>query len=218
MQFRTSASAKASPGLTFMQSAFDAMPRTLGDRVRIAALGDAMHLAIKCRMRFAKEDIEPLNELRQHTCVGVFRPFDEEFYRGACIAGGTYPALWEKVSGVKSWIAPEVLVKNTAERLKDNRVCPGLGVLIGTAEDDCGHPLLVMTKFDLAAMDGKQLWWCTSIDNDHIILCRYARHATGSLLSTSGMKPARRLKLTREQWAELFQSSAAPAEIQEAVA
>lgn len=197
-------STSVSPGLAFMQAAFNAMPRTLGDRERIAALGDALALAIKCRMVFAKDDIKPLGRMQQHTCVGVFRPFDDRFYRLACEAGGTFAGLWEKAQGVKPWIAPQVLTRGSADIAKGNRVAPCMGVLIGTTEEEHGHPLIACTKFDLAAIQGQQVWWCTSLDNDHIMLCRYRRHPSGSCLMTDGMKPARRLKLNREQWKALL--------------
>lgn len=197
-------STSVSPGLAFMQAAFNAMPRTLGDRVRIAALGDALTLAIKCRMVFSRDDIKPLERLQQHTCVGVFRAFDDCYYRQACEAGGTFAGVWEKVKGIKPWSAPEVLARRSADVMKDNRVAPGMGVLIGVAEDDHGHPLVAGTKLELAALQGRQVWWCTSIDADHIVLCRYHRHPDGSCLKTDGLKPTRRLKLNREQWKALL--------------
>jgi hypothetical protein len=162
----------------------------------IAALGEALSLAIKCRMRFSKDDIGPLNKLRKHTCVGVFRAFDQHYYSAACSTGGTYPALWEKANGIKPWIAPHVLAARQYqhERMEDSRVAPWMAVLIEREED----------SQDLAAMGGMQVWWCTSLDNDHITLCRYQYDKSGSAIIHDRQKPAKRWKLSRQEWKDLF--------------
>jgi hypothetical protein len=187
-----------SPGLQFMLTAFNAMPRSLGDRVRIAALGEALSLAIKCRMRFAKTDIEELHSLRQHTCVGVFRPFDERFYKEACVAGGTFPAVWEKASNTAPWIAPEVLERSAAETMADNRVAPGLAVLISNTDDAADKE-----GDDLATVGQKQLWWCTSISNEQLVLCRYRKNPKPYSRDPHG-QPAKIWKFTRDQWRDQF--------------
>lgn len=190
-----------SPGLQFMLAAFNGMPRSLGDRVRIAALGEALTLAIKCRMRFSKTDIDELNSLRQQTCVGVFRPFDEHFYTAACVAGGTFPALWEKATKIAPWIAPEVQDRNFTEVLVDNRVAPGLVVLINPSESVVGG-----VGDELAVLGTKELWWCTSISDEQLVLCRYRKHPNGYSLAPHG-QPAKIWKLTRDQWREQFSSA-----------
>ena len=195
-----------SPGLQFMLSAFNAMPRTLGDRVRINALGEALLLAIKCRMRFAKTDIDELHTLRQQTCVGVFRPFDEHFYTAACIAGGIFPALWEKFNRIAPWVAPEVQERNSTETMANNRVAPGLVVLFspsGEAADREGD--------DLATYGVKQLWWCTSLSDEQLVLCRYRKNPKGYSREPHG-QPAKVWKLTRDQWREHFGAAVNSAE------
>lgn len=184
----------ASPGLQFMQVAFNSMPRSLGDRVRIAALGEALTLAVKCKMRFAKTDIEELHKLRQQTCVGVFRPFDERFYTAACVAGGTFAGLWEKANNIAPWIAPEVIDRNCTDVLANNRVAPGLAVLRSAEDEEDGA---------LAVVGQKQLWWCTSIADDQLVLCRYPKHPNGISRHLHG-QPAKVWKLSRDQWLEHF--------------
>lgn len=185
-------STSASPGLAFLQAASSAMPSTLGDRATIAAMNEALSFAIRCKMRFVKTDLLELLRLRRQTCVGVFRPDSEHFYSGACAAGGTFAGAWEKHFGLKPWIAPEVLEARSPDVLANNRVGPGLAVLIDSKVDE-----------DLATFRGKQIWWCTSFDDSEMILCRYHCDPHDTPLVARG-KPARRMTLNRSQWEKLF--------------
>lgn len=181
-----------SPGLAFMLAADNGMPSTLGDRLAIASMGEALLLALRCKMKFAKDDMPDLMRLRRQTCVGVFRPTDEQYYRAACVAGGTFAGAWEKYKQTKPWIAPEVLERSNAEVMPANRVAVGLAVLISSEEDA-----------DLASFRGKQIWWCTSMQDDEVVLCRYHCAAHDTPLVPRG-KPARIKKLTRQEWAAQF--------------
>ncbi|EKF7416797.1 TPA: hypothetical protein ACNVX4_006307 [Pseudomonas aeruginosa] len=184
-----------SPGLAFLQAASNAMPSSLGDRATIAAMNEAMSFAVRCKMRFAKADMPELLRLRRQTCVGVFRPDSEPFYSAACAAGGTFAAAWEKHFRMKPWIAPEVLEARSPDLLTNNRVGPGLAVLIEAKTDQ-----------DLATFRGKQVWWCTSFDDTEMILCRYPCNPNETPLVARG-KPARRMTLSRSQWSDLFTSA-----------
>lgn len=185
-------STSISPGLAFLQAASNAMPSTLGDRVMIAALNEALSFAIRCKMRFAKADMPKLVRLRRQTCVGVFRPDDERFYSEACAAGGTFAGAWEKHYGLKPWIAPEVLEARSPDVMTNNRVAPGLAVLIDSN-----------AEMELGTFQGKQIWWCTSFDDSEMFLCRYHCDPNDTPLLARG-KPARRLILSRSNWADLF--------------
>lgn len=197
-----SAQKKISAGLAFIQAASAAMPRTLGDRERIFALCDLMSTAVNCRFAFDKDDARALYELGIETCVGVFRPLD--YYTQACCAGGTYARMWEAHYQLKPWMASRAIItrrdphgRTEREIISNNRVAPAIGVLLPvefSAEEE-----------GLASLNGEQVWWCTSMDNDTITLCRYrvsseeARRWEGAYQRTG--QPAKRRVLTREQWA-----------------
>ncbi|KVP65640.1 hypothetical protein WJ96_04535 [Burkholderia ubonensis] len=197
---------KISAGLAFMQAAAAAMPKSLGDRERIAAFSEAMKLAIRNRFAFAKEDAKELLRMGIQTCVGVFRPLD--YYQEACVAGGTYPKMWEAHHGQKPWIARKAIVPRYLQRdygrtsIQDgNRVATGLGVLMPQSFDDAD-------KFTLP-VEGLQVWWVTSMTDELITVCRYRlspselekRHYDTPFQRTG--HPFRIRKLTREQWKEL---------------
>lgn len=195
----TSTPTTISPGLAFMLAASNGMPSTLGDRSTTAALGDALLLAIRCKMKFDRADMAELWKLRRSTSVGVFRPTDTCYYTAACRAGGTFAGAWEKHHETKPWVAPIVLEKGNADILANNRVAPGLGVLVESGEDP-----------ELATLSGRQVWWCTSMSAEGIVLCRYAPGLTTTALRPSG-SPTRIKTLTRASWPTFFASAAAVA-------
>ena len=194
---------KTSAGLAFMLAAAAAMPKTLGDRERIAAMSEAMQLAVRNRFAFAKDDAEELRRLGIRTCVGIFRPLD--YYLGACVYGGTYAKMWEAYHNQKPWIALTAIAPHHLSReyelLANNRVTVWMGVLLPQSFDDHDERTI--------PVEGKQVWWVTSQDAEHITVCRY--RLTDGQLATVGRarpfqhagKPFRIRKLTRDQWAEL---------------
>lgn len=198
---------KTSAGLAFMLAAAAAMPKTLGDRERIAAMSDAIRLAIRNRFAFAKQDADALKRLGIETCVGVFRPLD--YYLNACVYGGTYAKMWEAHHDQKPWVALTAVTPDYLERgyhpghelLANNRVTVQMGVLLPESFDDHDDRTI--------PVEGKQVWWVTSQDYEHITVCRY--RLTDVQLATIGRarpfhhtgKPFRIRKLTRDQWAEL---------------
>jgi hypothetical protein len=193
-----------SAGLAFLQAAAAAIPRTLGDRARIAAMSESMHIAVKSRFAFDKDDVPALQRLGIQTCVGVFRPMD--YYLLACAAGGTYARMWEAHRKQKPWIAskavfPNYVLERQAGRttLENNRVTAFVAVLLPSTFSP--------EEEDLASFERSQVWWCTSHDNDSITLCRYRvtelakeRGAYHEPFSRCG-SPARIRKLSREEWA-----------------
>lgn len=194
-------------GLDFMQGAVAAMPSSIGEHMRASVLCDLMTTAIECRFKFSKEDAEPLSGLSFRCQYGVFSPLD--YYAMACSAGGTYPKMWESHFGFKPWIALQALVStrtrgkhSSVTSLKEKqRVAEGICVLFPLKESD--------EESDLECYEGKALWKCTSISKDDIILCRYRRK---SQAFESNRTPAKRMKLSREEWASLNITPAAVAE------
>lgn len=196
-----------STGLAFIQAAAAAMPRTLGDRERIAAMEEAMRLAVRNRFAFDKDDAEALNRFRISRCVGKFRPLN--YYGMACFHGGTYARMWETHHKQKPWVAAVAVFAGylwtssdrRAEVRPKNRVAAGVAVLM-PASFAPYEALLARTD------EGHQVWWCTSMDADTITLCRYEwpnhREGREDLVRYpyyhSGLKPARIRKLSREEW------------------
>lgn len=195
-----------SPALTFLASAYDAMPATLNEGDRVDCMSRAMKIAIECRFQFDKQDAEVLKTLEIDTSAGVFRPLHQNFYTMACTSGGTYPRLWEAAHAIKPWIAEEVLaprLHGRPEVFRDNRVAPGLGILIPVPIDQ--------DELTLARLDGKQVWLCTSMTNDDIVLCRYRlSEDRGSPYESSG-NPVKKWKVGREEWAALRAKTAVSA-------
>lgn len=204
-----------SAGMIFLRATRDAMPSTIGDRVRIQAMCEALSLAIRCKFKFDVADAEKLanrgwGAYSIHTSVGVFRPLDGHYYAEACVHGGTFARMWEQHTGQRPWIAPNVVGcrargASSVEELGENRVAPGLGVLVHRdpeADDN-----------SLAHTRDRQVWWCTSSSKDEIILCRY-RFEEGSRypFGRSSGAPAKRLKLDRKQWAEFVKEPVRAAE------
>ena len=62
----------------------------------------------------------------------------------------------------------------------------------------------------MATLSGKQVWWCTSMSAEEIVLCRYACGLTTTPLRPSG-NPARIKTLTRASWPSFFASASAVA-------
>lgn len=191
-----------SAGLAFMRAAVHAMPRSLGDRERVAAMDAAMTLAVKNRFAFDKEDAEQLENMGIHRCVGVFRALD--FYLLACRFGGTYPRMWEAHHGQKPWMADRAVFPafiggadiRQPVIIENNRIAVGAGALLPGMDDP-----------DLATYEKNQVWWCTSMTEDSITVCRYKvtdasrkYHGLGYAPLHHEGKPTRVRKLTRTQW------------------
>lgn len=211
---------KVSAAIRFLRATRDAMPRTIGDRVRISSMCEAFDIALRCKFQFAKTDAQILErEFGIDTCVGVFRPLDERHYIEACAHGGTYPAMWEAHKGMDPWIAPRVGIKTrghgSAVIKEDYRVAPGSAVLV---------PIKERTEDDdtMGTTGDDRVWWCTSFKRDSMVLCRY--HVNPEKPYTLWQPedgPARRVTITRDQWhdfvdaptglkAQLFSRSARP--------
>lgn len=190
-----------SPGLAFMQAAANAMPRSMGDRVESALMNDLMATAIKNKFIFHAEDAKELNRLAIRTSVGVFYPMDEHFYRIACAVGGTYPKLWEKTHKTKPWLAPKVAMYGypsyRPELLENNRVVPGMAVLVQVPEAS-----LPLTSI----YNGLQVWWCTSISDTKINMALYPTHPSDPFKSEGKLLKLK--KLNREDWAKWVAHSA----------
>ncbi|MBF3053521.1 hypothetical protein HKW90_03790 [Pseudomonas aeruginosa] len=153
-----------SAGLAFLRAAHRGIGKSVGDRDRSTLLHSAMEIAIKGKMLFSLDEIAALQRLQVTSSVGVFRPFSDQHYSMACLAGGTFPRVWEKAFNWTPFKAPLVATSSSEVR-KDSRVAPGIAVLIPghDAED-------LMPRFD-----GHQVWWCTSISTTKgtITLSRY---------------------------------------------
>lgn len=184
-----------SPGLAFMQAAANAMPRAIGDRVESALMNELMATAIKNKFIFYPDDAKELNRLHLRTCVGVFRPMDEHFYRIACRHGGTYPKLWEKTHNIKPWMAPKVATYGYPSYQPDfrenNRVAPGMAVLVQVPDE---------TLPESSIYNGSQVWWCTSISDTQINMALYPTHPSNPFKSEGRLLKLK--KLSREDWAK----------------
>lgn len=193
-----------SAGLTYMRAAQNAMPRSLGDRERINGMSSAMSLAIRCCFEFRPEDANELRRMGIETCVGVFRPMEESFYRAACRDGGTYPRMWEQFHGIKAWRARKAVHFNADHRrevVENSRVCTHTAVLMPQT--------FASAEPDLASHDGHQVWWVTDFNNDTINLCRYKpSEGHWGALNRPGGAPARRRQVARADW-EIFQAALA---------
>lgn len=196
-----------SAGLAFIQAAAAAMPRTLGDRERIAAMEEAMGIAVRNRFAFGKDEAEALDRFRISTCVGKFKPLS--YYGMACYYGGTYARMWEAHHQQKPWVAAVAVFAGyqwtsfgRGEEVRPkNRVAPSVAVLL-PASFAPYEALLARTD------EGHQVWWCTSMDAETITLCRYEwpsyEEGREELLRYpyyhSGQKPSRIRKLARAEW------------------
>jgi len=194
-----------SPGLAYITAARDAMPNTIGDRVRISGMSSAMAIAVRCRFRFDTADAEKLSGYGYgiETSVGVFRPLDKMYYSQACVSGGTYARMWESHTGIKPWIAARAFGRDPdrlslVDDLVDNRVGEGMGVLIESAPEADMDGLAGMAR-----TRDSQVWWCTSMDATEVILCRYRYQGDRRYPFEREGAPARKMKLTRKEWAGL---------------
>lgn len=196
---------EASKGLAFLIAAKAALPNTLGDRARSAALNDLMGIAIETKMAFGFQEGAAIAGARlgMRTSVGVFDPLDVGWYHRACLAGGSYARMWEAHHGVSPFIASTAYTRDGKSR-NDSRMAPDMAVVLKGPDGAAGDPHLAHTH------GGHAIWWCTSVDLDagKIVLCRY-RHKQPSPVARPGSQmlqsaaPAQRMKLTREQWAQL---------------
>lgn len=198
-----------SPALAFLKATQMAIPRTMGDRDRCDVMRSAMTLAVRSRFKFDRNDGQALKDLAIRTSVGVFRATD--YYSLACRVGGTYARMWESHMKQRPWLGRHVILTehgDTFEVLEENRVAPGLGVLLSASafKEEEGDSAL-------CAYQGQQVWWCTSQDDDRIVLCRFAvppenahgfRGPRGQVQLQRYGHPARIRKLDRQQWQALF--------------
>ncbi|KWA83963.1 hypothetical protein WL29_21590 [Burkholderia ubonensis] len=196
---------KISAGLAFIQAAAAAMPRTLGDRERIFGLCAIMEQAIRLRFPFDKNDGPELERLGIRTCVGVFRPLD--YYSLAVVAGGSYARMWESHFSQKPWVASRAVIarpsygtnNRTLEVLENHRIAEGIPLLLPATGDEPDE--------SLAMYEGYQVWHCTSMSNDTVTLCRYrpagGPRYQGWQFKHPGGHPAKRMSLTREEWAAM---------------
>lgn len=192
-----------SPALTFLLAAQDAMPRTIGDRERIAGMDSSMMTALKCRFKFHKDDAEFLKQLQILTCVGKFRPLHNNFYAAACAHGSSFAKVWEVAHKISPWMGHKVLAKidHQTITLRGCRVAAGFGVLIACdGENDGGN---------LARTATEQVWWCTSFDNDRIVLARYQFSECSRHPFNHDGAPAKLMKLNRLEWEHLQKSQVA---------
>lgn len=196
---------KVSPGLAFLLATKEAMPRTIGDRIRSAAMHDALDIAIRCRFKFDKDDGQLVKQLSLRSCVGVFNVISEHAYSKACSFGGTFARMYEQATGLKPWMAKIALTissryNNGHEAVMDNRVAPGMGVLLAGEDTDP----------DMPRMNGLQVWWCTSVTDNAIVLCRY-RLIEGHRYATFHQgNPVKKMKLTRQQWESIQAAAETP--------
>lgn len=194
-----------SKGLAFLIAADAAIPKTLGDRVRSSTMNDLMAIAIKTRMAFGAQEGAVIARagLRLRTSVGVFDPLDVIWYYKACREGGTYARMWEAHNGVTPFIAATAYTRDGRSK-NANRMAPSLAVVLKGVDQDADDAHMARTG------EGHAIWWCTSVDLEQgsIVLCRYRHKGRGAvarpgehMLQSSA--PARRMQLTREQWADL---------------
>ncbi len=87
-----------SAGLGFMRAAFNGIGKSVGDRERSKLLHEAMEIAIKGKMAFDLDDVEPMKRLQMTTSVGVFRPFSDHNYFTACLAGERFAGCGKRPS------------------------------------------------------------------------------------------------------------------------
>lgn len=196
-----------SPAVAYLSAAINAMPATIGDRVMSAALNDIMRIAIECRFRFDRTDGAVLANGRfgVHTCVGVFEPLSERFYYQACTAGGTYAAMWEKKHHFRPWMC--TLAFTGLDLARNNRMAPGVRLYVPSSDDaDTELQVNRLPGADLMC----QVWLCTSISPENIVLCRYKTDQRGDV---GARRPAKIWKLDRFEWDALQNrlESAAPA-------
>lgn len=189
-----------SPALLFLTTARGSLPKGIGDRDWHAFMSGVMGMAIDTKMIFDSNDGKALDRLSSRCQYGVFSPIGENWYIQACRVGGTYCRMYEKAVGLAPWIAPLTLPQRNVEHPRVSaRVAPRIGVVLPKTEND--DPTAEKTRA------GDQVWWCTSLTNDQIILCRYRQSAQTSSDYGNG-PPIKRWKLTRAEWKELHATEA----------
>lgn len=195
----TSKSTNVSAGLRFIEATAQAIPKSMGDRDRIAVMSEALALAIRNCFGFGVNDGEELHTYRIITCVGKFRPHAPHFYRLACIHGGTFAKMWEKYNKQKPWYAAYAIVPDNRRHIqledriaRANRVATGFGVLL--PESFCPENQENASSYE--QYRGFQVWWCTSVSDTEITICRYL--ASNSERNTG--RPARVRSISREEW------------------
>lgn len=185
-----------SAGVSFLQAAENGIAKSIGERARSATMNDLLMTAIKTKMAFMPDDAPSLRSFAITSSVGVFRPLDESFYRQACLSGGNYALMWEKSRGVKPMKAARAGTSNS-DIQADIRVAADIAVLLVGDDND---PLM-------PRHDGFQVWWVTSINLEAgiINLGRYKLYADQRYPFNRFDSPAKRKKLSREQWDEAQQ-------------
>lgn len=195
-----------SPAVQFLTLAEASLPKGTGDRDWHSFMALMLGQAIGYKMIFDKDDGPALERLSARCQYGVFSPVSETWYSQACRVGGTYSRMYEKAVGLTPWVAPIAILDQRGEQAKANsRVAPGMGVILPKTEKD--DPAAAKTR------TGDQIWRCTSITNDHIVLCRYSPNPERGH-GYSGGAPFKRWKLSRAEWTALHGSKpreAAPA-------
>ncbi len=180
--------------LAYLTAADAAIPKTTGDRARIALMDAALKLAIDGKFVFDSKDGTALKKLGHWTTVGIFNPLHLMWYRQACVTGGTYAKMWERAENTRPWIANEAFRTASrdgeVQRLGHNRVCDGLGVLLLVPEaEDPDRELMRVGEY--------QAWFCTSMTDEFITLCRYPVEVAYP------RRPSRVRKVSRDEWATL---------------
>ena len=183
-----------SPAVKYLVALFLAS-RNLGDRQRCALMYQGLHIAIENRFTFGIDDASILKQecVALSTCVGSFSPIWDRGYERAVRFESSYIGMYEYAVNMRPWKHPEVLIpKNIlklidVERRANCRVVPGFAIeRRATIEDR---------------------FYCTSISDDRIILCRYhllepeKRCLHNSMIWSD--RVANRLMMNRAQW-EVF--------------
>lgn len=202
--------AEHSPGMMYMLAVDRAMPRSIGDRARSAAMDEALGFAIRNRFGFSKSDGNTLDELSTRTTVGVFDPLGKSFYKMACTKGGTFASMWEKHHQTQPWIAALSFHEDAKDPVVTNRearVAPGIGVLL-TPREGAAEPGL-QTHL-IGPERPMEAWWCSSFNADAIVLCRYRQDPTSARQAWYDRhgSPERVQKLTRPEWDALMVTEA----------
>jgi len=187
-----------SPAVQFLTIAEASLPKGIGDRDWHSFMGLMLGQAIGHKMIFDKDDGPALERLSARCQYGVFSPVSENWYSQACRVGGTYSRMYERAVGLVPWVAPVAILDQRGEQVRMNsRAAPGMGVILPKVEND--DPAAARTRA------GDQIWRCTSLTNDHIVLCRYRINSDSALGYSSGA-PFKRWKLSRAEWQELHGS------------
>lgn len=193
-----------SAGMAFMHAAAAAAVKTAGEREYVRALKDAMVVAIRNRFEFFETDGAALMGLYKETRWGDFRP--QDYYREACLAGGSFPAMWEAHLDMRPWVANKAVIAKEMlpcyDILENTRVAVGMAVLMPESFDTPDEATLPIQDM--------QVWWVNAMTDDLIRVCRYRLHPEelanrtfGSALIHHSRSPFRVRTLMREEWEEL---------------